>query len=46
MSGAILLYLGLKTILPDTDIFNWIRYADIGLWIGLVAPWIFARLKL
>ncbi len=46
ISGAVLLYIGLKSILPATDLFNWLRFLGIGLWIGLGAPWAFARLRL
>jgi len=44
--GIILLYLGLKTLFPQTIIFRVIRYTCIGVWMGLGAPWVFVKLRL
>lgn len=44
--GIILLYLGLKMIFPHTIVFRVIRYTFIGVWMGLVAPWVFVKLHL
>lgn len=46
IAGAVLFYIGLKSILPVTDLLNWLRFLSIGLWIGLGAPWTFTRLRL
>ncbi len=43
---ALSLRFGLKAILPASDIFNLARYAVIGLWIGLGAPWVFVTTRL
>lgn len=37
---------GLKAIFPEGAIFDFIRYATIGLWIGLGAPWVFVIARL
>lgn len=44
--GIILLYLELKMIFPHTIVFRVIRYTFIGVWMGLVAPWVFVKLHL
>lgn len=44
--GIIILYLGLKTLFPQTIIFRVIRYACIGIWMGFIAPWVFMKLRL
>ncbi|UCF96996.1 MAG: phosphatase PAP2 family protein [Spirochaetaceae bacterium] len=48
---TLLLYLGLKVILPQEGeklylLFRFIRYALLGLWIGLGAPLVFRLLRL
>ncbi|MBI5301285.1 MAG: phosphatase PAP2 family protein [Chloroflexi bacterium] len=40
------LRLGIKPLLPPGDIFSFIRYAVIGLWIGVGAPWMFVTMRL
>ena len=43
------LWLGLRTLfdgLEPEQIYNFLRYALIGLWSGLGAPWLFVTLKL
>jgi membrane-associated phospholipid phosphatase len=49
-AGAVLLYLGLKTLFPGADsslyrLFRFIRYALLGFWVSGIAPWIFLKLK-
>lgn len=49
--GVLILYLGLKAILPSDnslagDSFRFIRYAMIGLWVSGVAPYLFFRFNL
>lgn len=36
----------LKAVLPPGDVFTLLRYAVIGLWIGVGAPWVFVRARL
>ncbi len=38
--------LALKPLLPDADVFTFMRYAVIGLWMGVGAPWVFVTLGL
>jgi hypothetical protein len=40
------LRIGIKAILPPGDIFSFARYAVIGLWIGVGAPWLFVQARL
>ncbi|MBI4788001.1 MAG: phosphatase PAP2 family protein [Chloroflexi bacterium] len=40
------LRLGLKAIFPVNEWFNLLRYAIIGVWIGLGAPWVFVMARL
>jgi membrane-associated phospholipid phosphatase len=40
------LYFGLKAVLPEGLLFRVVRYALIGLWASLGAPWMFLRLGL
>ncbi len=49
--GVATLYFGLKSIFPQPgqhayQIFRFIRYAILGLWIGAGAPWLFLTLRL
>ncbi|MGB8644206.1 MAG: hypothetical protein WCF84_03150 [Anaerolineae bacterium] len=37
---------GLKAIFPIMDVFDMLRYAIIGVWISLGAPWLFMTLHL
>jgi membrane-associated phospholipid phosphatase len=51
MIGALVLYFGLKRILPDADstyydLCRFIRYGLLGLWASAGAPWVFIRLRL
>ncbi len=51
MVGLVVLYLGLKLILPESPAwlgftFRFIRYALIGLWVSALAPWIFKKIHL
>ncbi len=38
--------LALKPLLPEGDLFTMLRYAIIGLWMGVGAPWAFVALRL
>lgn len=38
--------IGVKAIFPAGDLFTFARYAVIGLWIGVGAPWLFVKIKL
>jgi membrane-associated phospholipid phosphatase len=40
------LYVGLKVVFPEGEAFRFLRYALIGLWAGVVAPWVFVALRL
>ncbi len=40
------LYFGLKAVLPEGLLFRVVRYALIGLWAALGAPWMFVKLRL
>lgn len=44
--GILVFYIGLKYWLPDMFMFRVVRYAIIGLWISLIAPWVFVQLGL
>jgi hypothetical protein len=54
LSGAIILLalrIGLKAIFPDEGEvlyaqLRFVRYAVVGLWAGLGAPWLFVKLRL
>jgi len=40
------LYLGLKVVFPYTEAFRFLRYALVGLWAGVLGPWVFVALRL
>jgi membrane-associated phospholipid phosphatase len=40
------LYVGLKMVFPEGEAFRFLRYALVGIWAGLFAPWVFVALKL
>lgn len=40
------IYLGLSAILPGGLFFRLLRYALIGIWASLAAPWLFVKLRL
>lgn len=42
LAGLALLHGGLKGLLPPTVVFAGLRYGLMGLWVGLLVPWIFA----
>lgn len=44
--GLLALYLGLNAVLPVGLLFRLLRYALIGLWASLAAPWLFIKLRL
>lgn len=51
LSGAGLIYGGLKLILPDSEsawyeLGRFVRYGMVGMWVSAAAPWIFLKLRL
>jgi membrane-associated phospholipid phosphatase len=44
--GTFALQVGLKAILPESGLFDFIRYGTMGLWITLVAPYFFMKLAI
>jgi membrane-associated phospholipid phosphatase len=51
LAGAAVIYLGLKAVLPGQGeplyaLCRFLRYALVGAWIGLGAPWVFLKLRL
>lgn len=51
LAGLAAVYLGLKLIFPDSIDFlglalRYVRYATVGLWVTLIAPSLFRRLRL
>jgi membrane-associated phospholipid phosphatase len=49
--GILLLWMGLKMIFPAGEeaiaqVFRFVRYALVGIWVTALAPWLFIRLKL
>jgi membrane-associated phospholipid phosphatase len=48
LGGLVLfaLWIGLKQVFPEGLTFRFIRYIILGLWTGLLAPWIFVQLGL
>jgi membrane-associated phospholipid phosphatase len=50
-AGLLALYIGLRALLPHGEdllgsVVRYLRYAALGLWIAIVAPWLFVRLGL
>lgn len=51
MAGLLALYLGLRMIFPSepeaaAQVFRFVRYALLGVWVTFGAPWVFVRLRL
>lgn len=46
LAVAVALRFALKPLLPTGDVFTMVRYAVIGLWMGVGAPWLFVMAKL
>jgi len=50
ITGFILIYVALGRIFPkesaNYNLFEFIRYALIGLWVSAAAPWVFVKLRL
>jgi membrane-associated phospholipid phosphatase len=51
LAGAAVIYLGLKAVLPGQGselyaLCRFLRYALVGAWIGIGAPWLFLKLRL
>lgn len=51
LAGAGMIYVGLKALFPGAGselyaLFRFIRYATLGAWVSLGAPWLFVRLRL
>jgi membrane-associated phospholipid phosphatase len=40
---ALVVYLGLRALFPDGLFFRSLRYACVGLTVGLLAPWVFVK---
>lgn len=45
IGGAVLLGLqqGLKILMPEAALTNFVRYSTVGLWLGVGAPWAFVK---
>jgi len=35
-----------QAILPEAEIFDWVRYVVLGFWLSFGAPWMFVKTKL
>ena len=46
LAVAVALRFALKPLLPAGDMFTMVRYAVIGLWMGIGAPWVFVMTRL
>jgi len=50
ITGFILIYVALGRIFPkegaNHNLFGFIRYALVGLWVSVAAPWVFVKLRL
>jgi len=50
MTGFVLIYVALGKIFPregaNRNLFSFIRYALVGLWVSVAAPWVFVKLRL
>jgi len=50
ITGFVLVYIALGKILPgeggNQNLFGFIRYALVGLWVSAAAPWVFVKLRL
>jgi len=50
IAGFVLVYIGLGKILPagggNQNLFGFIRYVLVGLWVSVAAPWVFVKLRL
>ena len=50
IAGFLLIYIALGKILPSSggnhNLFGFMRYALIGLWVSVAAPWVFIKLRL
>jgi len=46
LAVAIALRFALKPLLPAGDMFTMVRYAVIGFWMGVGAPWMFVIARL
>lgn len=44
--GFLLLYVGLKLVLPEANVSAMVRYFLLGLWLTLGAPYLFERLEI
>jgi hypothetical protein len=43
LAGLFIIKAGIKPLLPDLASANFLRYWLMGMWVTLVAPWIFVR---
>lgn len=46
LAGLLVLYLGLRLVLPEGDVFRYLRYAAVGFWISYGAPRVFAAARI
>jgi membrane-associated phospholipid phosphatase len=51
LAGVLVLYVGLSALTPHgqdvfSQVFRYLRYAAVGIWVSYLAPWLFVRLKL
>ncbi len=46
LAVGLVIRLALKPLLPADDLFTFMRYAVIGLWMGVGAPWLFVLARL
>jgi len=44
--GLLVLYLGLRQVLPEGEVFRYLRYAAVGFWISYGAPRAFGALRI
>ncbi len=44
--GLLGIYFGLKTVFPASPVFRGLRYALVGVWVALLAPWLFVVTRL
>jgi membrane-associated phospholipid phosphatase len=50
ITGFVLVFTGAGKLIPfdspNNDLYNFIRFSLVGLWVSLAAPWIFIKLRL
>lgn len=43
IAGVIIIQAGLKSLFPVHDVFDFLRYTSMGIWVTWVAPWLFVK---